>query len=412
MKSPFCFVGLVLAVLLSGRLIAAAASLPRGYTSSEMEVTVSVWFGGFDYLPNGKLVFSDSQDVFVLDGEGTSTVVAHFETPGLFGSFVKVAPDGHTVFVGESSVGTVSKFDLNAGGIQSIGPGTASIVANVALNYDLEFDSGGRAFVSAAVAGSDPPVNHLLLLETDSGETDLVVEVKGYSGPLVFDVDGNLFYSTSTSYPPAPVESVILFQRDEIDGAIGPGNLTDADAETYASEIYGFSDMVFDDDGDLFGATSSGAVAELSLEGAKLTSRTFAAVSPDALGATLVRFLPAKRRFEAFYQDGGTLTFLESDFWSLYRLVHVKPFPEFCMTGVQQEQQGTKVGFATEEEKKYRVFWSDDPVSSNGWQALMPAVLGTGEPLSILDAGDEQAGRPSPSLPSVKMRFYRVELVQ
>lgn len=405
-------VAILSASLVAGN-VAGEIEAPRGFRSWQTELDLAGWFGGFDYLPDDRLIVSDSTDVFILDEEGTKTVVAHFQEAGLFGSFVEVAPDGVMVYVGESTVafGTISRFDLNAGGIQPIGPGTESVVGELKLNYDMKFDPQGRAFVSAATPETWQP-NRILLLDTESAETDLIATLQGNSGPIAFDAAGNLYYSTSTSYPPQPVESVIFFSPDVIDGAIGDGNLTEADSETYASGIFGFSDMAFDGDGDLFGVTSSGAIFELSNEGGRRISRTFAAVSPDALGATVVRFLAGVRHFEAYYEDGGTLTFLESDFGSLYRLVHVTSFPEFRVISVGRDVQGTQVSFATEQGKQYQVYSCDDLTGGGGWQVLGRAVTGTGEPVSVVDGSDETAGGTSPILSSVRKRFYRVQVVE
>jgi len=400
---------LLLGLVLAGGRAKGDVSGPQGHTTSETDLTIAVWFGGFDYLPDGRLIVSDSEDVFILDEEGTGTAVAHFEMEGLFGSFVKVAPDGETVYVGESSVGTISGFDLNVGGIQPIGPGTEAVLAEVPLNYDLEFDPRGRAFVSAATPETWQP-NRLLFLDTESGETHLVAVVQGYSGPLAFDGEGNLFYCTSTCYPPEAVESVIIFRRDQIDGAVVGNHLTNDDAETYVSGIYGFSDMVFDSDGDLFGVTGSGAVVELSEGEGNVVTRAFASVSPN--GATAVRFLAGTRAFEPYYQDGGTLTFLESDFWSLFRLVHVTPSPEFRVISVRPSPEGMTVAFATEAGKRYQVYWCGGLTNSPGWQTLGDAVSGEGKPMLVLDTGDEQAGRPAPDLTSVRRRFYKVGTVQ
>ncbi len=403
--------GLILPALLASRGTLHAIEVPDGYQSSQTEVADSGWWGRFDCLHDGRFIISDNEEVFILDADGTRTVVARFETPGLFGTFVKVAPDRQTIYVGESSVGTISGFELGAAEPQDIGPDTESVVATVELNYDMEFDPQGRAFVSAATPTTWQP-NRLLLLNLDSGETNLIAIMQGNSGPIVVDEEGTLFYCTSTSYPPAPVESVLVFTPEQIDQAVSGDPLTESDARTYVSNIFGLSDMAFDSEGDLFGVTSSGEIVELSEEEGSVTARTFGSVSPDALGGTVVRFHPGLRAFEPYYQDGGVLTFLESDFGSFFRLVHVATFPEFRTISMRPSSEGVTVGFATETGKQYQVYWSDDPAGDSGWQACGPALTGEGQPTEFLDEGDEPSSRPSPSLPSIKGRFYKVGTVE
>jgi hypothetical protein len=385
-------------------------SPPSGYTSRHMDLSVSVWFGGFDYLPDGRLIVSDSEDVFILDEEAATTVVAHFKTPGLFGSFVKVAPDEQTVYVGESSLGTISKFVIKAGDIQSIGPETDSVIAEVPMAYDMEFGPEGKAFLSAPVPDTLTPANGLYLLDTETGETDLIAWAGMYSGPLAFDGEGNLVYCTATAYPPEPVESLLVFQRDQIDLGIGEAVLLESDAQLLASDIYGFSDMAFDDEGRLFGVTSSGEILGLSWDQGNLSSREFGSTSPN--GITVVRFRPGTRHFQPYHQDGGTLTFLESDFWSLFRLLSVTPFPEFKVISLSPDQDGTNVRFATEEGKQYQVYGSNDLTDEAGWQPLGPLVTGNGEPQAVLDQAASEPGGLSPGHYSQRQRFYRVQNLQ
>jgi hypothetical protein len=411
MRNRLKLTAVVVAILGAAGQWGAAASVPRGYRSSHTDLTIPTWFGGFDYLPDGRLILSDSEDVSILDEQGTKTVVAHFQEPGLFGSFVKASPDGIAAYVGESSVGTISRVDLNAGEVRQIGHGTENVVATVELNYDLEFDPQGRAFVSAATPVTWQP-NRLLLVNLKTGESDLIATVQGNSGPLAFDAAGNLFYSTSTSYPPQPVESVILFSQSQIDRAIGEGHVTEAYAETYASGIFGFSDMEFDDNGDLFGVTSSGNIFELSGGGGTVVARSFTTVSPDAFGATVVRFFGGARHFEAYYENGGTLTFLESDFGSLYRLVHVASFPEFEVISLGLDRERAQVSFATEEGKQYQVCSRDDLTSGGAWEVISPVVTGTGMPASVTDDGAGLGGGESPVFSLLRKKFYRVERVE
>jgi hypothetical protein len=384
--------------------------VPRGYAASYTDLSIPTWFGGFDYLPDGRLIISDSTDVYALEADGTKTVLAHFEQPGLFGSFVEVPPYGKEVFVGESSVGTISRFMLGSGDVCSIGPGTPSVIAELPFNYDMDFGPPyDLPYVSAAVPGSDPPTNGLYALHKSPWRVDLIAEVRAWSGPLAFDEKGNLFYCTATTYPPQEVESVIFFRRDQVEAALWGTVLHESDAQVLVSGIYGLSDMCFVSYGHLFGVTSSGRIMEVSVEGEKVTCRGFASVSPDALGATVVRYVPGKRPFGAYYQEGGTLTFLESDFGSLCRLVHVATSTSFEITLLEPSAEGLKIAFAAEEGIHYQLCWSEGAGGVGGWHELGDVVAGEGVPITVVDRGDLIAGIPSPASPSVRQRFYRVE---
>ena len=71
------------------------------------------------------------------------------------------------------------------------------------------------------------------------------------------------------------------------------------------------------------------------------------------------------------------------------------------------EDGGIIISWTSTVGKTYQVYYTDDLGSAAVWNALVPAMAGTGDVMSVKDAGD--TGRAAPAGDSVKCRFYRVE---
>jgi len=79
----------------------------------------------------------------------------------------------------------------------------ATYLATLPFNYAAAYESPGVAIVSAAVCGWACG-NDLIRIDTQTGSIATVAHVSGPSGPLAFDVNGDMYYGPSTDTFPAP----------------------------------------------------------------------------------------------------------------------------------------------------------------------------------------------------------------
>ena len=73
--------------------------------------------------------------------------------------------------------------------------GSLRRVDNIPLYYALVFDADGRGLVSAGPVGEEEIV--LLDNDPDRPARSVIVNIPGFSGPLVLDGEGNLYYGTA-----------------------------------------------------------------------------------------------------------------------------------------------------------------------------------------------------------------------
>ncbi|MDI6829244.1 MAG: hypothetical protein QME62_12255, partial [Armatimonadota bacterium] len=203
-----------------------------------------------------------------VDGDGNVNTLYTFESP-VYGSFVKVR--GESIYFGESSCGTIWQMNLDGS--------NPHVVGTLENNFDLEFNSLGQAFVSA-----NPGWAGQKIFLFDGGIDEIVTGLSGYSGPLAFDSSDNLLYATAWAFGG---DSILLFNATDVEGAIGPTSLTQADAQVLASPISSPYDMELDLLGDIF-FTSGGTIYKLARGSATATS--FATVQNPYHYLTTLRY--------------------------------------------------------------------------------------------------------------------------
>jgi hypothetical protein len=232
--------------LLLAPVLGAGQLEVEGYQAPDLPVAgQGAFLGGFDVMANGHYVLFDGTDVIEVDPVTGQTLGTLFTPPsGVFGSFVRVAPDGQSLYFGESTNGVIYK--IPAAG------GSGTPVTTLAFNYDMEFDPSGRAFVSAASGAFDE--NFVHLLDLASGQTDVIVHIPSFSGPIIFDPQGNLYVGQpDDQFPPRPDRArVLLYTKAQVDSAIGPTELGEGDGQNYVDQLQAINDMDFDGEGDLF----------------------------------------------------------------------------------------------------------------------------------------------------------------
>jgi beta-galactosidase len=108
-----------------------------------------------------------------------------------------------------------------------------------------------------------------------------------------------------------------------------------------------------------------------------------------------VELQPGENVFTVITTSAGGLTIADQMTIFGYESMELSPI----LVHVQQDSQGTRIGFPTTLDKKYRVQRAPDP---NGvWTTLVPEALGTGGDLVLID----------PSATSQPIPVYRVQLL-
>ncbi|MFH1856784.1 MAG: PEP-CTERM sorting domain-containing protein [Candidatus Omnitrophota bacterium] len=282
---------------------------PEGYRS-DLYFSHSGLIQSFDFDSDDNLyIYRDNR--YITKYNGTETVLYDYGNADNWGSFLTVYDD--MVYFGESANGTVKS-------ISTLG-GTADDLFTLAYNYDIAFDNAGNAFLSA-MSGTGNAVYYW-----DGSDIDLIAETGGYSGPLTFDKDDNLFYG----FPDYDNGKVVYFSVSQVDSAVathnlGTAELNSADWTEYITGLDACSALVFDDDADgqdLFSSSYQGTVTNIYAQG--LAQSFGAADSPS-----FMRFIQGTGNFEAYAgADSGELYVLATDWNSMESAIYkVTAIPE------------------------------------------------------------------------------------
>ena len=197
-----------------------------GYSGAKLfDASPGFTIGGLAASPAGDLFYIESDSAFTApsqlyrrmagDGYATATPLFSFGA-SIFGSFVRW--ESGTVFFGENSTGVIRALNPNQ---------TIDLLGTVAGNYDAAF-SGGVLHLSHNAGGFTRlnKVSRFNLLPDGGGglmldAADLIVDTPSdYSGPLVFDAGGNLFYGGSGDYGQPHLHR---FSAAEVAAAAGAG---------------------------------------------------------------------------------------------------------------------------------------------------------------------------------------------
>lgn len=320
-------------LLLSAALLASFGGAPwayaellvsPGFSTEFTDVGASsVYPSGVDLLPNGHAVLFDGDALVEVDVDSQTIVGVLFQpSVPVFGSFVRVAPDGGSVVFGESSQHHIWQVPLTGG--------VPQVVATVEFNYAATFLDAGRLLISHAQPGWQN--TDIVALDLHSGAIDGIATVPGASGPLAFDRFGTLHYGVNPAVYPAPPASgsVISWTAAQIAGAIGPAVLGEVDAASVLVGLSAVSDLAFDEEGDLIVSDSIAAtVVEYDVE----SGFAQGVIAVENVGSSYVTSLAfvgngagAPAQFQPFQpEDGGTLLVVATDFISYARVHTVKP---------------------------------------------------------------------------------------
>lgn len=324
-------------------LLLSTLSLPAQQLTEGFSETTSS-------LPAGTSnVFTTSTGVIYFDGfDLTLAVTGSTPQPLLtfasytFGSFT--TPIGATkVLFGESSNGGIWSVPLN---------GQPPLqVANVPFNYDAVMLDDDRALVSAKTGGFAAPDNDLMFVDLITGQTQLLAQFPGASGPLTVDNSGNVYYATAPAAFPAPAGTVSILRLTSavIDNAIATNQvLSVANAQVVLAGLDAAGDLAFDDDGDLFFvdwfSNHIGEINDATGNAASLAT-TLLDYSGSGLNGSVLQFVKTTTEpqvFEPFQPTGGQLLVHETDYASISKLRSLQARrPELTNSMANPIQAGT-----------------------------------------------------------------------
>jgi hypothetical protein len=276
--------------------------LPAGSSAVLTTDAGRVYFDGFDlkYQPSG----SASQSLLTF---GSYT----------FGSF-SIALGATNLLFGESSNGSIWNVTL--------GSQSAQQIAIVPFNYDAVMLDDDRALVSAKTGGFAAPDNDLVFVDLITGQTQLLAQFPGASGPLAVDLAGDVYYATSPASFPAPSGTVTIWRLDRatIDSAIASSTVLGiADAHSVITGIDAAGDLAFDDGGDLFYTDwFNNRIGEIHHADTPYATMALALIdyAGSGLSGSVLHFHrlgAGPQVFEPFQPLGGMLLVHETDYVSI-----------------------------------------------------------------------------------------------
>jgi len=270
-------------------------------------------------LPNGDLVTYDglSVDRWTAGGAFVQNL-ATFQVFG-FPSFVRVRPDGTEVLIGESSNHAIHRVPLDGSG--------EILVANVVFNFAAAFETNDDLILSAAT-GDFGPQNEILRLDLTSGQETTIAVVPGPSGPVAFDLNGDLLYATqSTAFPPPPGSTdVVRWTSTQITSG---AQLSLVDATVVSAGFDGGGSMAVDP------VSGVAYLAETNFDipvnrivrvGSSAATSTVVVDSTETLGQLQFTNAGGAGSFEAFQPSGGSqLRYSATDFATIDDLALLDP---------------------------------------------------------------------------------------
>lgn len=288
--------------------------------------------GGLAIAPDGDLVvYADGE--LVAHGRDGARTIAAFDPP-VYGSFVVVAPDGESVYFGESSQWGIYRVPLSGG--------PPHAVDRLQFAFDLEFDPEGRGHIS--VLTNDPSTDIVLLDEDpDAPNRSVVTNIPGVSGPIAFDDGGDLYYGTADLSGDPLRQSLHRFTREQLALARTGDPLDFSEGELLLDGMDGFYQLLWHDGklyySDLGFKAGVGNVGGIDAERNFLVSElaTFP-IDDGLLSPTYLAMRPGDRPFAAGSGGkGGSLFVSYSNYWSVLRVAEIVPELHFIRAEVTSD---------------------------------------------------------------------------
>lgn len=353
----------------------SAQQLTEGFSATT--ATLPAGTGNVLTTDLGRIYFDGIDLTF--DGNGSMSPVSLLTFNSYtYGSFT--TPIGATeVLFGESSNGGIWSVPLNGSPPQ--------LIATVPYNYDVVMLDDNRALVSAKTGGFSAPDNDVMFVDLITGQTQLLANFPGASGPLAMDSQGNVYYATAPGSFPAPAGtvSVLRISSTDIDNALATNTvLGTANAQVVISNLDAAGDIAFDDDGDLFFVdwfnNQIGEINDADSNFATLAP-TLIDYAGSGLNGSLLQFtrtVVGPQVFEPFQPTAGQLLVHETDYVTISQIRTVSARrPELTSSVTSPITTGP-----------FSLTTLNGPANGIGLMAF--AMTSAGGPLSVQVTGFEQ----------------------
>ncbi|MCC7064800.1 MAG: hypothetical protein IT456_18450 [Planctomycetes bacterium] len=281
-------------------------------------------------LPADQLAWFDGSDLWLEVPSQPARSLLHFAMP-VFGSFT-IAVDSSTLLFGESTTHGIWLVPLNA-------TPPSQPIANVVFNYDAVLLTPGTALVSAKTGGFSTLDNEVIAVDLATGNTQMLAQLPGASGPIALASNGDLYYATSSLLFPTPPGSttILRFRRAIVDQALAQNVVLGLpQAEVVFTGIDAAADLAIDDDGDLFFTDWwTNTIGELNdATGPTPWRTTFADYATTSVSASTVQFVAANTTavLEPFQPEASMLCVHETAWGvtSQLRTVHAQSAIASC----------------------------------------------------------------------------------
>jgi hypothetical protein len=343
---------------------ATTTALPAGTGNVLTTDAGRIYFDGFN---------------LTLDGNGSMSPVSLLTFSSYtFGSFT--TPIGATeVLFGESSNGGIWSVPLNGSPPQ--------LIATVPYNYDVVMLDDDRALISAKTGGFAAPDNDVMFVDLVTGQTQLLAQFPGASGPLAVDMHGDVYYATASAIFPAPAgtTSILRITSTDIDNAIATNNVLGvANTQVVIAGLDAAGDLAFDDDGDLFFVdwfnNQIGEINDADGNSATLAPNLIDYAGSGLYGSSLQfnRTTAGPQVFEPFQPIAGQLLVHETDYVTISQIRTVSTRrPTLTSSTANPVATGT-----------FSLTTTNGPENGVGLLAFATTIVGG--PLSLQIAGFEQ----------------------
>ena len=404
--------GLLAAGTGMGERLGAQAQTVPGFSAKSVTLPKPTkGWAGFSVLPDGGLVAFEGKSLVQLDPSSGKVVktLARLTSP-VWGSAVLVGPSGKFVYFGESSTGGIYVYSLANKSLRK--------ASTIVFNYAFAFNPlEGERFLYVSAKPRSGALTDVIRLDLATGFQDRIVEVQGFSGPLVFDEQGNLYLAPAPSkFGAKGAGRLLRYTPLQVRSAIGPRTLTEKEGFLFAKGYDNALAMVRDGQGTFYLSDASSKTSNLFEIGrAGGGSGAHNVYKPSGLTVSALAFAKGSQPFERFGRKGSKLYIHLTNFFSKYELLTLEPMrPSLAVSPSPSPAPDTKLQFTVQGAKGAKVavwllgtgYSPERPYAPLGVRGLRFPSFGISlfQPFLTLVGGVDASGKASLNLKAPSQR--------